>query len=355
MGDEEIKIPEFDEKKFKETERRKAKASMASFLFGILIAIISVVLWIHMDKSIRWPLVFLFAMASIGFLAKILQFLKIDISSFSKKEWLSSISFYFFTWLAFFILFINPPFYDASPPKIEVVVLPAVQQINENASIFARITDNVGISKAEINLSGLHEMKKYNEFYVFNYSGNNNEKFRIVAKDKNGHESSYEGMLYFEKNVIYATYQNNSLNSSSVIKIWVLKNISEKWEEKGKKRVRVFCIVNGKEVNATYLGEEGRYYIYKTMPSYEGWKSGKNKMQPCAEVIHYMKGSKTKLSAIVKGEEYEINVENDSNVATLPSPGVQMIGYSSLRTPAFEVVPFAMAIVIAVLLRRKKK
>ena len=78
-------------------------------------------------------------------------------------------------------------------------------------------------------------------------------------------------------------------------------------------------------------------------------------MQPCAEVIHYIKGSKTKLSALVKGEEYEINVKNDSNVATLSSPAVQMIGYSSLRTPAFEVVPFAIAIVIAVLLRRKKK
>jgi len=354
MNDEEIKLPEFDEKKFKETEKRKAKTAMASFLFGVVIAVISRFLWANMSASIRWPLVFLFAMASIGFLAKILQYLKIDTAAFSKKEWLSSISFYFFTWLAFFILFMNPPFYDASPPKIEVAVLPAIQQINENVSIYARITDNAGIEKAEINLSGLHSMEKYNGFYVFNYSGNGDIPFKIIAKDVNGHESSYEGMLQFRRNVIYSQNYTN-LNSSSVIKIWVLKNVSQKWEEKGKKRVRVFCIVNGKEINATYFGEEGDYYIYKITPAYEGWKTGTNTMQPCAEVIHYMKGSKTKLSAIVKGNEYEIDVKNDGNIGVQPSPAVQMIGYSSLRTPAFQIAGLAIAIVVVALLRRKQK
>ncbi len=347
MNDEEIKIPEFDEKKFKETEKRKAKTAMAAFLFGVMIAVISRFLWANMSPSIRWPLVFLFAMASIGFFAKILQYLKINTAAFSKKEWLSSISFYFFTWLAFFILFMNPPFYDASPPKIEVAVLPAIQQINENASIFARITDNVGVEKTEINLSGMHSMKKYNGFYVFNYSGNGDIPFKIIARDVNGHKSSYDGMLHFRKNVVYSKNYTN-LNSSSIVKIWVLKNVSHE-------KFRVFCIVNGVEVNATSFGEEGEYYIYKITPSYHGWKAGKNKMQPCVQVIHYMEGSKTMLSAIVKGTEYTITVKNESDVGTQPSPAIEMPKPPSLRTPAFQLAGLAVAIVIVALLRRKQK
>ena len=95
MEDEEIKIPEFDEKKFKETEKRKAKSSLISFSFGIIIAVISRFLWSNIQPAIRWPLVFLFGIASIGFLGKILQYAKIDIKSFSGKEWIESIAFYF--------------------------------------------------------------------------------------------------------------------------------------------------------------------------------------------------------------------------------------------------------------------
>lgn len=349
MDEEEIKLPEFDENAFKEKERRKAKTSIISFLFGIIIALICRFLWVNMDVSIRWALTFIFALASIGFLWKILQILHIDIMAFGKKEWLGSIAFYFFTWLAFFVLFINPPFYDASPPEINVVVLPSLQEINENVSIIARITDNVGVKEAKINLSGEHLMNKWNGVYSYNYSSNKDTPFKIVAIDKNNHEAIYEGMLHFRKNVIYVEKNEGNIDASHEIKIWVMKNISME-------KFRVFYKINGHEVNATYNGESGNYYIYKTAPSYEGWKANaENKMRIYAETIHYFPGIKTKFSAYVVGGEYKFITTNDSNIGQLPSPVIKGLPTSSnLRTPGFELLAVVIAFAI-ILWRRKKK
>jgi len=348
MEDEEIKIPEFDEKKFKETEKRKAKSSLISFSFGIIIAVISRFLWSNIQPAIRWPLVFLFGIASIGFLGKILQYAKIDIKSFSGKEWIESIAFYFFTWLAFFILLINPPFYDASPPKIEVMVLPAIQEINENATIFARITDNVGVKNVELNLSGMqYEMKKWEDgIYIFNYSGKGKTNFSIKATDKNGHVAKYNGMLHFQKNVIYSKNESN-VNASHAIKIWVLKNIS-------REKYRVFCIVNGVEINATLFGNEGDYYVYKITPAYQGWHPGTNKMKPCVELANYFRGSDIKLTAFIIGKNYTITVKNETGIGIQASPPVEMPKPGSLRTPGFGVAAIVIATVVIVLLRKKR-
>jgi len=345
MDEEEIKLPEFDEKKFKETEKRKAKTSFISFLFGIFIAIISQFLWTHLDAAIRWPLLFLFAISSIGFLGKILQYLKIDIRKFSKKEWMGSISFYFFTWLAFFILFLNPPFYDASPPKIEVAVMPAIQQINENVSIFAKVTDNVGVKDVKINLSGMHDMEKYKfkGFYFFNYSGNKNTSFEIIAKDENGHVSRYKGMLHFSQAVIYIE-SNGTIEANQTIKIFVLKNVSA---------YRVYYIVNGNEVNASFSKNQGNYAIYTTSPIYQGWKAGENEIQPCAEIIHYMKNTKIPLKATIKGKIYKINVINSTTIGSKAPPAVKKPVPPPIRTPGFEFVMVLVAIILV--MRRKKK
>ena len=344
MDEEEIKIPEFDEKKFKETEKRKAKTAFISFLFGIVIAIISQFLWIHLNKSIRWPLLFLFGISAIGFLGKTLQYLKVDIKKFSGKEWLGSISFYFFTWLAFFILFLNPPFYDASPPAIEIAVIPEIQEINENVSIFAKVTDNAGVKDVKINLSGLHEMEKYkfHGYYIFNYSGGNTS-FEIIAKDINNHVSIQKGNVHFMRNVIYLQ-SNKSITANETIKIFLHKNISA---------YRIYCIVNGKEINASYSTSQGNYKVYTTSPSYIGWKPGKNEVQPCADIIHYMKNSKIPLKTTIKGKIYEINVKNSTSIGKESSPAIKAPAPPPIRTPGFEFVALLAAILF--IMWRKKK
>ncbi|MEM2388348.1 MAG: hypothetical protein QXW78_04430, partial [Candidatus Thermoplasmatota archaeon] len=83
MENEEIKLPEFDEKKFKEKEKKKAKIYFISFIFGFIMAIICSFFWIKLPPNIRWSLCFLLAISSIGFLAKFFQIFKLDIKNFS--------------------------------------------------------------------------------------------------------------------------------------------------------------------------------------------------------------------------------------------------------------------------------
>ncbi|MCD6512873.1 MAG: hypothetical protein J7K61_04655 [Thermoplasmata archaeon] len=352
MGDEEkeIKLPEFDEEEFRKREYRKAMTAFISFIFGIVIAVISVIVWTNSDSSIAWPITFLFALASIGFLAKVLQFLKIDIKSFSKKEWAGSIAFYFFTWLALFILLINPPFYDASPPVIDVVMLPEIQEIGQNASVIARITDNVEVKKVMINVSGNeYVINGEDDIYIYNMSSGKPEKFSIIAYDKENNRAVKNGEIEFLKNVIYSKNESSEINSSYEIKIWVMKNISHE-------KFRVYYIINGTEVNATYYGEEGNYYIYTTSPSYTGWKENSvNRIKIYAEVIHYF-GDK-RFSNTIYGGEYEFRTKYDSSIGKLKSPVIKGLPSPEQyrRTPGMEFAGMLAALLIVLIIFRKRR
>ncbi len=348
MENEEIKLPEFNEKEFIEAEKRKAKTSFIVFLFGIFMAIICHLLWRNLNESIRWPLCFLFALASIGFMGKILQIFKIDVSKFSKKEWFASISFYFFTWLAIFILSINPPFYDASPPKIDVVLLPEIQQKNQELLIVAYITDNFGIRKVSIKI-GENEYgmeKDEHNVYSYRYKGIGNEKYEIIAEDKKGNKGIYSGNLKFSDKLIKVNFPNK-LNSSDEIEIRVLKNIS-------KENFRVYYIINGHEINATKNGETEDYFIYITSPRYVGWKKNeKNEIEIFVEVIHYFPGIQKKYNNTIYGGNYSIETTSDEKIGTEKSPVIfDLPKYQSRRTPGFEIIILLVALLI--LLRKRK-
>jgi len=352
MDDEEITLPEFDEKKFMEKERRKAKTSFISFLFGVLIGIICRFLWTNLDSSIRWPLCFLLAVASIGFMARILQFLKIDIKQFSKKEWAGSIAFYLFTWLAIFILAINPPFYDASPPKIEAIALPEIQEENGSILVVAHVTDNSGVKKVTINISGNeYEMEKDEEIpviYTYVYEGENAE-YEIKAIDKKGKKEKYNGLLKYSQEVIKVDIPDKKLNSSDEIEIRVYKNISEE-------KFRVYYKINGEEVNATESGEIGDYLIFTISPKYKGWKENEeNEVEIYVEVIYYFPGIYKKYSNLIYGGKYFIETVADENIGKEPSPKIEDLPeYHDLRTPGFEFIALVMAFIILVIGRNKR-
>ncbi|NIA09890.1 MAG: hypothetical protein GWP10_09205, partial [Nitrospiraceae bacterium] len=208
-GEYEFEIPKFDEKEFIEKEKKKAKTYFISFGFGMVMGVISCLAWIHISPGLRWGLTFLLALTSIGFLVKILQILKVDTSKFGKKEWLGAISFYLFTWLAIFILAINPPFYDASPPYIDGVAIPSIQSIGGSVLIAAKITDNVAVKYARVNITdgdtwNVYNMSKDGDVYTYDYVCNKSASFNytIISADRGGRESTFTGNFSFIKNAI---------------------------------------------------------------------------------------------------------------------------------------------------------
>ena len=347
---DEIELPKFDEKEFLRRERRKAKTAFVASIFGFFIAIICHFVWRSVDESIRWPLCFFFAIASIGFMAKILEFLKVDIKAFSRKEWFGSIAFYILTWLAIFIVSINPPFYDASPPKMEVVMLPEIQQNGGNILVAAHITDNVGVDCVKIKIDGKeYEMlKDEDNVYIYNYSGGNAD-FQIIASDKGGHIAKYNASFHFTDNLVKVIAEEK-LNASDEIIIKVYRNIS-------KEKFRVFYLINGYEINATETGKSGDFLIYSTSPRYEGWKKdAENRLDVYVEIIHYFRGIDKAYRNLIYGGNYTIKTTADNNIGLEPSPQIKGLPQpQSLRTPAFEFVLAIAGVGIAMLFRRKKR
>jgi len=358
----EFEMPEFDEKKFIEKEKIKAKTYFIAFAFGIAMGIISRFAWVSISPSLRWILTFLLAICSLGFLAKIFQIFGIEISKFGKKEWLSSISFYMFTWLAIFILAINPPFYDASPPKIDGVTLPAIQQVGEDVLIAAKITDNVAVRSARINITdgsswNVYVMQKDGDVYTYSYISNKTGDFyyTIIATDKNGRESTFGGNFSFVDDAILVDAPFKNIDASDEIKIMVVKGISNE-------NFRVYYTVDGKEVNATYSGEttynNKKYEVYTTSPEYEGWKESSSvEISVFAEVIHYFLGVEKEYSNNVFGGRYTFNTTSDSSIGSTPSPVIKDLPQPrSLRqTPGFEAFAFVVAVAAALLIFRRRK
>ncbi len=358
----EFEFPQFDEEEFKEKEKRKAKTSFISFGFGILMGIISRFAWASMSQSLRWGLTFLLAICSIGFLAKLLQLLKIDISKFGRKEWLGSISFYFFTWLAIFIVLINPPFYDASPPKIDVVALPEIQEVGGSIIIAARVTDNVRVKEVKVNISdgkewNIFKMQKEGDVYTYEYKGNESSSlsYTIIASDKSGRTSLEKGKIGFEKNVISITNPTNKgIGANYTIEIQVLKNISNE-------KFRCYLEVNGKEINATPSGNKTiggiQYCLYTTSPAHEGWEENSNlNVKACAEVIHYFPGIEKKYNNTVKSIAYTFKTVSDSSIGKEKSPSIKGLPQpvELRRVPGFEALPLMIAFFILLFFRKRK-
>ncbi|KAA0003789.1 MAG: hypothetical protein FE048_00820 [Thermoplasmata archaeon] len=358
----EFEFPAFDEKEFKEKEKRKAKTSFISFGFGIFMGIISHFAWASMPSSLRWGLTFLLAICSIGFLAKLLQLLKIDISKFEKKDWFGSISFYFFTWLAIFIISINPPFYDASPPKIDAVALPGIQEVGGNILIAARVTDNVKVKEVKVNISdgqnwNIFEMQKEGDVYTYTYQENKSISlsYVIIARDKSGREARKEGRIEFAKGIISITNPTNKgINATYTIEIQVAKNISNE-------KFRCYLEVDGKEINATLSGNKTiggiQYRLYTTSPAYEGWKENLNvNVKACAEVIHYFPGIEKKYNNTVKSETYTFKTVSDSAIGKKESPLIKGLPHpTELRqVPGFEILLLIAAFLILFSFRKRK-
>jgi hypothetical protein len=113
-------FPEFDEHQFISLELNKAKIALVAFLYAILIVLITYQLYTITYPDARAPMALGFlAVAAIPFISKTL---KIDISEFDWKNWVGAGAVYVFSWLAIFIILVNPPFSDFVEPEIDVEV-----------------------------------------------------------------------------------------------------------------------------------------------------------------------------------------------------------------------------------------
>ena len=162
--------PDFDEVGYMRTEIQAAKTAVVTIAWAVVGAIVSFLLY-----SVNAALAFFAGIAVAIGLYYVLPFLGISVRAFKRKDWTGHGITYFFSWLAFWILLLNPPFGDFTTPTIQAIsvspshagyagdlsclplvggaVMLPLNAPNDSVYVLFRATDNVGLSSLEVNVT----------------------------------------------------------------------------------------------------------------------------------------------------------------------------------------------------------
>src|SRR5438874_273504 len=162
--------PDFDEVGYMRTEIQAAKTAVLTIAWAAVGAIVSFLLY-----SVNAALAF-FAGIGVAFgLYYVLPYLGSAVKGFKRRDWTGHGITYFFSWLAFWILLLNPPFGDFTTPTIQAIsvspvhtgytgylsCLPLVGGAvtvpltmgNDSVYVLFRATDNVGLASLQVNVT----------------------------------------------------------------------------------------------------------------------------------------------------------------------------------------------------------
>jgi hypothetical protein len=362
--DVDFKIPKFDEKAFITKEREKIKATVLSFIFGFIVAIITFGFWILLTESpFQWTLVFLFGIFNASWLRYLFIRFNIDEVILERRGQFLSYAIYFLTWLFVLIILVNPPFYDAEHPKIQVVALPEIQEVDGTVKIVAYVTDNSGIKNDAVYFTLSYndsiigeEIGKLDE-NIFEYEFKNTEKklgsfaYELQTEDNTGKITTKEGSFSYNDDVIKVPepsdadkYPGQTINYATDIKIDVKTDVD--W---------VYYTVNNKTINVTKERDEN-YYI--TSAKYKGWgKNSQATVQVHAKLIHYFENIPIPFNnSIIDNTLYFFNVSDDNEIGSIDSPIPKLPQPKTILVPGFEIILiFISLITVGLFFKHKKK
>jgi hypothetical protein len=379
--DEEVdfKLPKFDEKAFVEKEKEKIRSTVISFIFGVVIAIISFGFWALLTNSpLQWMLIFLFGLFNGSWLRYLFARFKIDETILERKGQFTSYAIYFLTWIFVLIILINPPFYDGEPPTIQAVTLPNIQETGGTVDIVALVLDNSGIKDNEV---GFHVVY-YNETIIdekvqltddiFRYTFENNEKnlgtyyYEITADDTTGKTQTIEGSFTYDDTALSITSSRfTDLRSGDAIVI-------DANEDLFIKNFRVFYTIdNNTEINVNRDNKANKER-YETSAEFEGWQEQANQtVRVYAEIIYYINNNPQPFKNIVEDTTvYNFTTGEDSHIGQEPplltyncSKGKtngEYINYklpcpTTISVPGFELLVVCIAFMVVILFFKYKK
>lgn len=358
-----FKAPDFDKEEFIKNQKRNIKITFLAFLFGIVISILSSIIWRSLEENLRWTLVFAFGFFSAAWFRYIIMKLDIDLTDFGRKEWFGSYAIYFFTWLIVLIILVNPPFYDAEQPMAHIALIPGMQELGGTIDIVGYISDNAEIDNINFSITTPTGETLYPDFtftnHRLNYSYQNNitgeYSVNITITDKSNLRTVYSKSFAYDNNTLkVATKQRNDLGFGDIIRIKADEKISSE-------NFRVYYTLN----NGTAINANKTKGFYQTSPYYEGWKPNSNyTMRIYAEVIPNGKyihaRNVSKYSNIVEDTTvYHFSTSDDEEIGTRPPIKTEDLnlpkGYSPAATPGFEVITVVVAFLAAILLIRHKR
>lgn len=117
----EFRPPEFDEKEFLRKELRDTKTALLTIAYAGVFGIIAGAISIASPSLVG--VAFVAGIAGIVSLRYVYPIMKVDTSTFQKKNWAGNIGSFFFTFLAVWVLLLNMPFSDHAEPTVDAVIV----------------------------------------------------------------------------------------------------------------------------------------------------------------------------------------------------------------------------------------
>lgn len=135
--------PDFDEDAFIHRELTGFRTTAILVLWGIVAALVAWLVYAAVGGGDRgWAVSLAVAIVAGLSLKFLFPMLRADVSHYGRKEWLGTAFLFFFTWLAVFIIVLNPPVSDHSDPHVEVYLSPPDQQHLGDVAIDVFAVDN---------------------------------------------------------------------------------------------------------------------------------------------------------------------------------------------------------------------
>jgi len=200
-AEEEFGPPPFNEKEFYSSELELAKTTIAAALWGITIAFITAAIFALTNE-------FYIGLAT-GILAALvlkplLDRLKIITRQLETMKWLGTFFTYFMCWVAFWVLLVNPPIMDLSPPQLRDRT-PEYQELGSPIRLSVEVLENSGLSSLTAQITGPGGVQKLDGFEEvslkfhqlslgYNVSGEYN--YIVRAEDSSGRSARLNGTLY---------------------------------------------------------------------------------------------------------------------------------------------------------------
>jgi hypothetical protein len=161
----EIELPKFDEEEFMRNDMEGTKASVWSILYAIPATLVAFAVTVALEAPVVALGVGLLFLVT---LRRVLPLLRVKTAAFKLKDWLGHSVTFFFSFLAFWILVMNPPFSDFTAPEIHLVRINGVAVSDgildisvsnvtnwTNALIAVDVGDNAALREVTFTLNGI--------------------------------------------------------------------------------------------------------------------------------------------------------------------------------------------------------
>ncbi|MGM0405621.1 MAG: hypothetical protein ACQEQM_05720 [Thermoplasmatota archaeon] len=214
--DYEYEFPEFDRKEYMLDELRKGKCVYISVALAPLFSILAHYVFIYSGHQAI--LGFLIGLTGLGLLKTLFQIAGVELEELGKKEWALSGAMYLFTFLAVWVILMNPPFSDFTAPTSNEIELEFEQDgeivAHDNVTsgeeydvtVIATITDNTEVDHDNIRIfidGDWYEMEWQTDTHEYHVTFENtvvedrSMSVRISMRDINDNESEVSHSLPF--------------------------------------------------------------------------------------------------------------------------------------------------------------